>query len=187
MFIAFSGVSSSGKNTVMNELIKKRENLKVLERSSCTTRAPRVSDRQFNTYIYYSDEEFKKGIEGGLFFEYEDVHGHYYGTILERLQFAAEDVDNDYIRDIDVKGVVNLKKFFADKCGIISIFLDAPNDVLRERLLKRGDSPEDIEKRLSRSEMERSYKDRYDLVVENIDLDKTVATISAFIDKVKGV
>ncbi len=185
MFIAFSGVSSSGKNTVMNELIKRRSDLKVLELSSGTTRAPRESDSQFNTYVYFSKEEFKKGIEEGLFFEYEEVHGNYYGTILSRLEAVTQDLEHDYIRDIDVKGVVNLKKYFKNKCGIISIFLDAPDEVLRERLLKRGDSPEDIEKRLSRGELERSYKDKYDLVIENIDLEKTIQTISDFIDSKK--
>lgn len=183
MFIAFSGVSSSGKNTVMNELIKRKKNIYVLESSSGTTREPRESDSQFNTYVYMTDEEFKKGIEEGKFFEYELVHGHYYGTILSQLERAADDQENYYVRDIDVKGVVNLKKFFEGKCKFISIFLDAPNDVLRQRLIQRGDAPEDIEKRLSRGELERSYKDRYDLVIENIDLEKTVQTICDFIDK----
>ena len=185
MFIVISGVSSCGKNTVMNELIKRRSDLKVLERSSGTTREPRESDKDFGTYVYMTEDEFKRGIEEGKFYEYELVHNHYYGLFLERLKDVAEDKEFDYMRDVDVKGNVNLKKFFADKCGMISIFLDAPDDVLRERLLKRGDKPEDIERRLSRSELERSYKNNYDLVIENIDLEKTVKTISDFIDEFK--
>ena len=183
MFIVISGVSSSGKNTVINELIKRRDNLKILERSSGTTRQPRERDKIFNTYVYFTQDEFKAGVEKGLFFEHEEVHGQFYGLILKELEKAIEDKKNYYIRDVDVKGVVNLKKKFAD--NMLSIFLDAPDEGLRERLKNRGDSPEDIEKRLSRGALERSYKEKYDVAIENIDLDKTVEKILDFIDKVK--
>ena len=165
---------------------KKRKNLKILEYSSGTTRPKRDSDSRFNTYIYLSKEEFEKGVAEGKFFEYENVHGNYYGMFKEKLEEVVADKDCDYMRDIDVKGNVSLKKFFDGKGAMISIFIDAPNDVLKERLIKRGDSLEDIEKRLSRSEFERSFKGNYDLVLENIDLDKTVETINEFIDKQKG-
>ena len=183
MFIVVSGVSSCGKNTVINELIKKRKDLRVLTQSSGTSRPPRESDSQFNTYVYFTDSEFEKGIEEGKFFEHEVVHGHYYGLIKARLEEVLHDKENDYIRDIDVKGTVNLKKFFKD--NMISIFLDAPDEVLRGRLISRGDTPEDIERRLSRGELERSYKVHYDLCIDNIDLDKTVKTILEFLDEKK--
>lgn len=186
MFIALSGVSASGKNTVIKELTNRCANIKVLESSSCTTRAPRESDGQFNTYVYMSEEEFKDGIDKGMFFEYENVHGHYYGTILSKLELASNDKDNYYVRDIDVKGTINLKKFFKEG-EFISIFIDAPNEVLRERLKLRGDKEEDIEKRLSRGELERSYKKYYDLVIDNIDLEKTVNTIIEYIQNHKKV
>lgn len=185
MFIVFSGVSSSGKNTIMEALMQKRKDLKILEFSSGTTRAKRESDSRFNTYVYLSKEEFEKKIADGEFYEYELVHDNYYGMFKKSLEKIVADKEFHYMRDIDVKGNVNLKKFFVDKCPMISIFIDAPNDVLRERLIKRGDKPEDIEKRLSRSELERSYKNNYDLIVENIDLNKAVEQISDFIDKFK--
>ena len=184
MFIILSGISASGKNTVMNRLLAERKNLKVLEFSTGTTRPPRPSDSQNNTYIFMSKEEFEKGIEEGRFFEYENVHGNYYGTLLSRLQYVVDNQDFDFMRDIDVKGNRNLKKFFDGKCPMISIFLDAPDEVIRERLLARGDAPADIEKRLSRGELERSYKGDYDLVIENLDIEKTLKTINDFLDKV---
>lgn len=186
MFIVLSGVSSSGKNTVIEALINKREDLKPLEYSSGTTRAKRASDERFKSYIYLTKEEFQKKIDNGEFYEYELVHDNYYGMFLSKLEEVVEDKDFDYIRDIDVKGNVSLKKFFDGKCPMLSIFLDAPDEVLRERLTLRGDSPEEIEKRLKRSELERSYKRNYDLVLENIDLEKTVNTINKFIDNFKN-
>lgn len=182
MFIVLSGISGCGKNTVMNRLLAERNNLKVLDFSSGTTRQPRPSDSENNTYVFMSKEEFEKGIERGEFFEYENVHGNYYGTLLGRLQHVVDNQQYDFMRDIDVKGNRNLKKFFKGRCPMISIFLDAPDEIIRQRLTARGDRPEDIEKRISRGELERSYKDDYDLVIENIDLEKTLKTINDFMD-----
>lgn len=181
MLIIISGVSSSGKNTIMNALVKRIDNLKVLTKSSATTRAPRESDKEFGVYVYMSKIEFEQAIDNGEFFEYELVHQNYYGTLKDRVEMAVNSKDVDYIRDVEVKGNVNFRKAYKDK--ILSIFIDAPNEVLRERLIKRGDKPEDIELRLSRSELERSYKPHYDLVVENIDLEKTLQTIENFLEK----
>ena len=185
MFIVVSGISASGKNTVINRLLAERKNLRVLDRSSGTTRQPRPSDSSFNTYCFMTKDEFEKGIANGKFFEYENVHGNYYGTLLHRLEYVAENQDYDFMRDIDVKGNRNLKKFFQGKCPMVSIFLDAPDDIIRQRLLARGDTLEEIEKRISRGELERSYKPDYDLVVENIDIEKTIKTINDFLDKMK--
>ncbi|MBO5022665.1 MAG: AAA family ATPase [Clostridia bacterium] len=185
MFIVVSGISGSGKNTVINRLLSERANLRCLEYSSATTRPPRESDSDNKTYVYMSVQEFEKGISEGRFFEYENVHGNYYGTLLERLQFVVDNQNLDFMRDIDVKGNRNLKKFFAGKCPMVSIFLDAPDEVIRARLTNRGDAPADIEKRISRGELERSYKCDYDLVIENIDLEKTISSINKFLDNVK--
>ena len=184
MFIVFSGISSSGKNTIMKQLVERRKTLRVLEHSSGTTREPRISDSDFNTYVFMSEDEFKEGIKQGKFFEYEIVHGHYYGLILEKLKLVAEDEDFDYIRDVEVKGNLSLKKFFGD--NMISIFIDAPDEVLKERLINRGEKPEEIELRMSRSELERSYKKNYDFVIENVDLENSVNEILKFLDGVKA-
>ena len=67
MLFVISGVSSSGKNTVMKELIKRVKNLKVLSKSSGTTRSPRDSDKEFDTYVYFTKQEFEKGIKQNKF------------------------------------------------------------------------------------------------------------------------
>ncbi len=182
MYIVFSGVSACGKNTIMNELMKRRKDCKVLEFSSATTRPPRETDKQFNTYVYLSEDEFKRDIEANKFYEYEIIHGNYYGTILKRLNDVIDDPGCIYIRDIDVKGCAKLRQFFRGKTKFASIFLDAPDEVLRQRLIDRGSDNEDIEKRLSRSKLERSYKKDFDLVIENIDIDETIAKILDFIE-----
>ena len=182
MLILFSGVSGSGKNTVINEILKVYKDFDVLSFSSATTRNPRESDKEFNTYVYLSEDEFKKGLKEGKFFEHEIVHGNYYGILNEALQ-KVEKEEKHFLRDIDVHGQKKLKDYFKNKGKLLSIFLDAPNDELEKRLRARGESEADIEKRLSRSNHEREYKENFDLTVENTDLKKTIKTICDFIDK----
>ena len=186
MLIVFSGVSGSGKNTVMNELLKRRKNLFVLNLSSGTTRPPRESDKEYNTYKYLTKEEFEKGIEEGMFFEHELVHGYYYGILNEALERVINHQESDFMRDIDVHGCLRIKNYLADKCKVLTIFLDAPVDVIRERLINRGETPERAEVRISRGDMEREYKKYYDLQIENLDLEKTIQIICDYMDKLKN-
>ena len=183
MFIIFSGPSGCGKNTIMGELKKIRPNLKYLEHSSATTRPERESDKQDKGYVFLSREEFEKAIKAGKLYEYEEVHGNYYGTILEKLEMASKS-EFDYMKDVEVKGNMSLKRFFEGRCPRVSIFIDVPDNILRKRLRRRGESEESIKKRLSRGEMERSYKGEYDLVVSNIDLMETVHKINDFLNSV---
>lgn len=184
MFVAFSGISGCGKNTIMNELMKIRPDLKVLEKASGTTREPRESDKDNNTYVFLTKEEFEQRIEKGEFYEYENVHGNYYGTFKERLESVIGN-KHDFVKDIDVNGNANLKKFYKGRCKMVSIFIEVPDEILRERLAKRGESEESINKRLSRGEYERSRKGDYDLIVDNIDLKQTVSIINDFLTKAK--
>ena len=182
MLVLFSGVSGSGKNTIINEILKKRKDFIMLSHSSGTTREIRESDKDYNAYIYMSEEEFKKGIEEGEFFEYEIVHGNYYGLLNEAIE-RIKNSNQNFLRDIDVQGNIKLRKYFLGKKKVVSIFLDAPNEELIKRLKARGESDERIAVRLSRSEKERTYKKHYDFVIDNIEIEKTVSAIIEFLDK----
>ena len=182
MFIIISGISSSGKNTVMQNLVNMRKNLKRLRKSTVSTREPRDTDKNFNTYFYKSCEEFLEMVNNGEFVEHEEVHGNYYGILKSSLDKVVNDKEFDYIRDIDVKGNLSIKKYLNGKCPVVSIFLDAPDEILEERLRLRGDTEEQIKIRLSRKDFERSHKKYYDLVIENIDLNKTLKQINKFLD-----
>ena len=179
MLIVFSGVSASGKNTIMKELENRLENLFILTESTATTRPPRESDSEFNTYKFMSNDEFEKMIDNNQFFEFENVHGYYYGTIKDAIEKAANDKNNFFMRDIDVHGHKKLKSHYKDK--VVSIFLDAPDEILRERLALRGEDEDRINVRLSRGELERQHKGDYDLVINNLDKEKTIEIICEYL------
>ena len=152
--IIFSAPSGAGKSTIVNHLLKLYP---LLEFSiSATSRAPRGKETHGVEYYFFSADEFRRMIAEDRFVEYEEVYaGSFYGTLkseVERIWAKG----NTIIFDIDVQGGVNLKRIFGDQA--LSILIQAPSiEELRSRLVGRGtDSPEAIEKRISKaaSEME---------------------------------
>ena len=126
-------------------------------------------------YYFLSPDEFRKLIDEDKFVEFEEVYeGRYYGTLkseCERIWAAGHVI----IFDVDVKGGVNLKKYFGDDA--LAIFIKAPSvEVLRERLIKRGtDSLEAIEERVAKAEEEMAYAPKFDYILVNDDLNTAFA------------
>ena len=142
---------------------------------SATSRPPRGEEKHGREYYFLSPDEFRKAVKEDKFVEFEEVYeGRFYGTLkseCERIWAAGHVI----IFDVDVKGGVNLKKYFGDKA--LSIFIKAPSvEVLRERLVKRGtDSPEAIEERVAKAEEEMEYAPKFDYVLVNDDLNTAYA------------
>ena len=167
--LVFSAPSGSGKSTIVNHILSLYPDS--MEFSiSATSRAPRGEEQHGREYYFLSTEEFRQLIEDDKFVEFEEVYeGRFYGTLkseCERIWNAGHVI----IFDVDVKGGVNLKKYFGD--AALSIFIKAPSvEVLRERLVKRGtDSPEAIEERVAKAEEEMAYAPQFDYVLVNDDL-----------------
>lgn len=182
MLVIISGSSGVGKNTVINELLKSNSNLKLLK--TCTTRKPRPGELESPNCPYYflSKEEFDQGVKEDKFAEVEEVHETFRGMLKSSLD-EIQKGEYDFIKDIGVLGQVNLKRLLENKAVILSIFLTAPKKVLIERLKGRGEA--DIDLRISRMEFEESYKKNYDMVIRNIDLQKTLTKIEKAIKRFK--
>ncbi len=181
MLVIFSGGSGAGKNTVIGELIKTGDFALM---PTYTTRDKRPSECEGNPYCFLTDAEFKKKIDENELYEYENVHGHYYGTskllLKERLSLGKT-----LLKDIDVLGTQNLVKSIGGDVKIITVFLKvASKEVLIERLTERKET--EIEKRLSRYDMENSYSDKYDYIITNNDLTETTNTVLTIIRSEKS-
>lgn len=172
MLILISGVSGSGKDTVIKKIIEKDLNLKYFP--SFTTRDKRPHEKDGVDYYFISKEEFKKMIEENKFFEYSMHHDNYYGTGKHIIEDALKKGEI-LIKDIDVNGATNLKKIFNEN-EILTIYLDISKDEMLKRLNKRGDikTKEELQKRLSRYEYEESFIPKYDYVLKNYSLEETV-------------
>ncbi len=174
MFVILSGVSGSGKNTVINHLLSEGDNRFLIK--SATTRASR-GEGMDNNYEFVSDEEFDKREKNGEFFEVINVHTHRSATQFKELNKIIDNPQNIYFKDIEVIGAQKLVAHLKGKAKVLTIFLDAPDDVLYGRLIKRGESDEKAKLRLSRAKMEREYMPLYDMKIANLDIEKTLALI----------
>lgn len=149
---------------------------------SATSRAPRGQERNGIEYHFFTADEFRKMIAEDKFVEYEEVYaGSFYGTLKSEVQ-RIWDKGHVIIFDVDVKGGVNLKKYFGDKA--LSVFIQAPSvEELRKRLVARGtDSAEAIAKRVSKASEEMTYADKFDYILVNDDLQKAYAEAEKVVD-----
>lgn len=167
--IIFSAPSGSGKSTIINYLIE--QGLDFAFSVSATSRAPRGEEKHGIEYYFLSPEEFKERISKEHFVEYEEVYDNlFYGTLVEEVNAKLEKGQN-MLFDVDVKGGVNIKKFYGDQA--LSLFIQPPSiESLRTRLEGRQtDTQEMIEKRLAKAEYELTFADKFDKVIINDDLE----------------
>lgn len=170
--IIFSAPSGTGKSTIINWLMQEHSELKMAFSISCTSRAPRGTERNGVEYFFLTPDEFRSRIEAGEFLEYEEVYtDRYYGTLKSQVERQCNAGQN-VVFDVDVKGGCNIKQHYGDKA--LSIFIMPPSvDELRRRLESRAtDAPEVIDQRIARAEFEIGFADKFDKVVVNDDLDK---------------
>lgn len=179
--LIFSAPSGSGKSTVVNHILSLHPEVEFS--ISATSRPPRGEEKNGVEYHFFSTEEFRELIEKDSFVEYEEVYpGRFYGTLKSEVE-RIWNKDHVIIFDVDVKGGVNLKKYFGEKA--LSVFIQAPSvEVLRERLIGRGtDSMEEIEKRVAKASEEMTYADKFDYVLINDDLATAFAEIEKVVDR----
>ena len=178
--LIFSAPSGSGKSTIVNHILGLHPEVEFSV--SATSRLPRGEEKDGVEYFFYAADIFRLLVRDDKFVEFEEVYpDRFYGTLKAEVNriWARGHV---IIFDVDVKGGVNLKKYFGDQA--LSVFIQAPSvEVLRERLVKRGtDSAEDIEKRVAKAAEEMTYAPKFDKVLVNDDLATALAEAENMVD-----
>lgn len=169
--IVFSAPSGSGKSTIVNWLMG-MEYLNLRFSISCTSRAPRGTEQHGVEYFFLTPEEFRAKIMNDEFLEYEEVYAdRFYGTLKAQVEKQLNEGQN-VVFDVDVKGGINIKKFYGEQA--MSLFIQPPSvEELRRRLVGRGtDTPEAIENRLAKAEYEMTFASQFDHIVVNDRLDE---------------
>ncbi|MFC0263456.1 guanylate kinase [Fontibacter flavus] len=167
--IIFSAPSGSGKTTIVRHLLGKFPNIGFSISASTRDKRGRT-EQNGKDYYFLSPEEFKKKIDEDAFIEWEEVYeGNFYGTLKEEIQ-RLWDEGKHVIFDVDVKGGVNLKKYFGDKA--LAIYVKVPSlEVLHERLRDRGtETEESLSRRLYKAKFESSFEDKFDVTILNDDI-----------------
>ncbi len=184
--IIISAPSGTGKSTIISWLMKEHKELNLAYSISCTSRPPRGAEQNGVDYFFLTPEEFRHRIENNEFLEYEEVYtDRFYGTLKSQVDNQLEAGQN-VVFDVDVKGGVNIKKFYGDQA--LSLFIQPPSIAeLRRRLEGRAtDSPDVIDQRIARAEFELTFAKKFDKIVINDILEyaeaDALAAIQEFLD-----
>jgi guanylate kinase len=172
-----SAPSGSGKSTLVNEILKAIPHLDFS--ISYTTRTPRGSELNGKQYHFVAREEFDAMVRADEFLEHAEFDGNCYGTARRFLR-EAEQKSTDLLLDIDVQGAAQIHQKLPDA---VSIFVLPPDrKTLEWRLRKRGENDEqDIRRRLEAAKREIEQYDRYNYVLVNDKLEKSIERLEAIV------
>ena len=168
--LIISAPSGSGKTTLARFLLSQNLNL-VFSISACS-RKKRTNEVDGVDYYFLKKSEFEQKIQKGDFLEWEEVYENtFYGTLKNDVENKLNSGKN-IIFDIDVKGAISLKNFF--KKDALAIYIDVPFEIIEQRLRSRKTEKEkEIKKRLEKIKEESVYKNKFDMIILNKNLEKS--------------
>jgi guanylate kinase len=173
--------SGAGKSSLLKALLSEdqQSDYPMQVSISHTTRSPRPNEVDGEHYHFVTRETFEKLIAEGIFFEWAEVFGNYYGTsrpVIEQTLNQGVDV----FLDIDWQGARQVKTQLPNT---VSIFIAPPSEqALRERLTNRQqDSAEIIAGRMAKARDEISHYQEFDYIVVNDDFDQALADLSTIV------
>ncbi len=167
--VIISAPSGAGKTTLVRYLLK---TLPVLDFSvSACSRPMRESEINGRDYYFLDTDDFRQRIARDEFVEWQEVYpGCFYGTLKSELEriWSQGKVP---VFDVDVMGGMNLKNYFGEQA--LAVFIQPPSmEIMHERLRSRGtETEESLNKRIGKAAYEMTYKDRFDRVIVNDNLE----------------
>jgi len=178
--ITISAPSGSGKTTLCKALQKVKPEIEWSV--SYTTREIRSTEVNTEDYNFISQDKFENLIIKQELAEWENVHGFYYGTSKNKIEDVISN-NKIMLLEMDVKGAIRIKELYYN--NTFSIFIIPPSiDHLRDRLIKRGtDSAKRIEIRLQRFQQEMGYKDKFDHIMVNENLEMAIEELINIVNK----
>lgn len=174
--IVISGPSGVGKGTIVQNLLKHDENLRLS--ISATTRKKRPGEVDGKDYYFFTKEQFEEFIEQNKFAEYANYAGNYYGTLCATIDRELIK-GNVLLLEIEVQGAFQIKEKYSNAK---LIFIMPPNLAeLKRRLIERHtDSDEAIKNRLSQVDREISCAKYFDVKIINDEIElATLSTLEA--------
>lgn len=160
--LSVCGRTASGKDSIVKELIRICGMKQIV---SYTTRPMRPGETDGVEYHFISTEEFLKKKEDGFFAETtsytvasNDVW--YYGAAKDSL------VEENSVIILNPAGLKFLKQ--QPDIDLTVFYIHSSEDVIRERLIKRGDNPAEAERRLAADNEDfKDIENYYNYAIEN--------------------
>jgi guanylate kinase len=168
--IIIAAPSGAGKTSITRYLLKHLSQYLAFS-ISAATRQPRNNEKDGADYYFISVPDFKNKIQQNEFVEWEMVYeGKYYGTLKSEMK-RIWNQNKVPLLDVDVKGGIHVQQQFPETS--LSLFIQPPSiEELKKRLEARGtETPGSLQARINKASYELSFKDQFDKIVINDDLD----------------
>lgn len=172
------GPGGVGKNTLMNEVLLRLDNLKQLP--TATTRPIRASEQHGREHLFLTLAEFQDLIDKQALIEYTEVRpGQFYGVPRATVQDAIDQA-NDLIADVEVLGATILREQYPE--NTILVFIAPPSmDRLEKQMRERGTDEDTIKDRMKRAIMEMPFAPLCDYLIVNDNLETGADELHAII------
>ena len=168
LILIICGPAGSGKTTLCDRLLEEfPDSLRRIVPT--TSREPRPGEKDGVHYHFLPEAVFEEKLQAGEFIEWARVHGRYYGSQKRHLrEIIASGMD--ILFNIDVQGAQNFKRLEREtpelNGRLCRVFIKPRSmEQLRERLVGRGDSEEEIQRRLQTAEAELQAIGDFDHVI----------------------
>ena len=179
------GPTSSGRNTIINELVKTGSYRYII---SDTTRQPRMNngvlEQDGREYWFRSEEDLLEDLRNGEFLEAAVIHNQQVSGISIRELEIAEQANKIAINEIEIVGADNIHEAAPEA---FFIFIIPPSfEVWMQRMQTRGELPKDeIRRRLESAckEFEAALQHDYYVVLINADFVQTAEEIRELVEQ----
>jgi guanylate kinase len=172
-----SAPSGAGKSSLISALLERHDDMKVS--ISHTTRDKRPGEEDTVHYHFINVEQFKQYISEGVFVEWAEVFGNYYGT--SKIAIAQMlDSGIDVFLDIDWQGAQQIREQFEQ---VITVFILPPSQhELKQRLCNRGqDSEEIIGQRMAEARAEMIHYHEFDYLLVNDQFESSLIELQRIV------
>lgn len=178
ILVVISGPSGVGKSTVRKALFE-MEGHNLVYSISMTTREPREGEKDGVDYYFVTKEEFEERIEKGLFLEYAEFVGNYYGTPLDKVNDFLNS-GKEVVLEIETAGALQVREKMSD--AILVFIVPPTKQTLYDRLISRGtEGSYQLQKRIAKADSEFKLAHKYNYIVVNDDVHNAADRILAII------
>jgi Guanylate kinase len=188
VLLVLAGPAGSGKTTLCERLVAEVPGFTRVITS--TTRDPRPGEVNGVHYHFFTPEQFDEKVAAGAFLEWAWVHKkNRYGTLASSVlePLAA---GRSLVMNVDVQGVDNFRRAAAENPILgrhfTDVFIDVPIPELRVRLGGRGESEEEIARRMQTAEVELREKHKFSHVIVSRDKEHDFAALLAIYERAKA-
>lgn len=174
LIVIISGLSGSGKDTVINRL-KDISTIDFHFVVTCNTRRRRENEVDGKDYHFISREKFLSMIENGEMLEHSVVYDDLKGVPRFEIENAFA-VGKDMILRLDFQGMKKIKAVYPQAVSIFILPPDAANWIERLRS-RQTETEESLKIRIRTAEKELAQIGGFDYVVVNDEVDQAAGDI----------